>query len=313
MGIKQLNKLIRYHSPLKTINISELNGKTIVIDTMIYIYKYMANDSLLENIYMMCVLMRHHKIKPIFIFDGDKPEEKRDELNRRREQRKEAWLKYDKLIEDSNNNELNSVKVKKELMKLKRQCIKIKSHHIEEIKKLITLLGMNYIVAEGEADKLCAELVINKEADACMSDDMDLFVYGCPYVLRLFNISRKTTILYDLNSILSYLNMSFYDFKIMCTLCGTDYNIEYNKHNIFKIYSKYNYYIKNVDTDKITFLDWIVGENKNYDKKCICNTINMFNVKKNNNYKMITNKFVDKINLYKLLEKEFFLNPIEVY
>ena len=98
MGIKQLNKLIRYHSPLKTINISDLNGKTIVIDTMIYIYKFMANDSLLENIYLMCVLMRHHKIKPIFVFDGDKPQEKRDELNRRREQRKEAWLKYDKLI-----------------------------------------------------------------------------------------------------------------------------------------------------------------------------------------------------------------------
>ena len=143
----------------------------------------MANDSLLENIYLMCVLMRHHNITPIFIFDGDKPKEKRDELNRRREQRREAWLKYDKLIADSNENELNSTKVKKELTKLKRQCIKIKSHHIEEIKKLITFLGMNYIVAEGEADKLCAELVINKQADACMSDDMDLFVYGCPIVL----------------------------------------------------------------------------------------------------------------------------------
>ena len=109
MGIKQLNKLIRYHSPLKTINMADLNGKTIVIDTMIYIYKYMANDSLLENIYLMCVLMRHHNIKPVFVFDGDKPQEKKDELNRRREQRKEAWLKYDKLMADSNENELKRI------------------------------------------------------------------------------------------------------------------------------------------------------------------------------------------------------------
>ena len=172
---------------------------------------------------------------------------------------------------------------------------------------------MNYFVAEGEADKLCAELVINKQAVACMSDDMDLFVYGCPYVLRLFNLSRKTAILYDLNSILSSLNMSFEDFKIMCALCGTDYNIEYNKHNIFKVYNKYNYYIKNVDTSKITFLDWIIDENENYDKKCICDTINIFNVKNCCKHKIGTNNFVDRINLYKLLEKEFFLNPIEVY
>ena len=62
---------------------------------------------------------------------------------------------------------------------------------------------MKYIIAEGEADKLCAELVINKTAYACMSDDMDLFVYGCPIVLRLFNISRRNVVRYDLQKILS--------------------------------------------------------------------------------------------------------------
>ena len=107
--------------------------------------------------------------------------------------------------------------------------------------------------------------------------------------------------------------MSFENFKIMCTLCGTDYNIQYNKHNIFKIYNKYIYYIENVDTNKITFLDWIVSGNNNYDKKCICETINMFNIEESRNHKIVENRFVDRINLYKLLEKEFFMNPIEVY
>ena len=60
-----------------------------------------------------------------------------------------------------------------------------------------------------------------------------------------------------------------------------------------------------IDTNKITFLDWIVGENQNYDKKCICDTINMFNVKKCYAHEIVENNFVDRINLYKLLEKEF--------
>ena len=71
--------------------------------------------------------------------------------------------------------------------------------------------------------------------------------------------------------------------------------------------------MENVDTNKITFLDWVISENNNYDKKCICDTINMFKIEESRNHKIVENKFVDRINLYKLLEKEFFMNPIEVY
>ena len=311
MGIRQLNKLIRYHSPLETINLVELKNKVIVIDIMIYIYKFLANEALLENIYLLCVLLDKHNIEPIFIFDGHKPTEKNDELERRRNNRRKAWLKYDNMVEKLNEEQLKTEEAQKELSRLKRQCVKLKSYHIKDVQNLILYCGMKYIIAEGEADKLCAELVINKTAYACMSDDMDLFVYGCPIVLRLFNISKRNVVRYDLQKILSYLNMDIKDFRVMCTLCGTDYNISYNKYNIFNVYKKYIYYVKNVKN--LTFLDWIMAEYNDSGKKCICDIVDMFTIDKFQEFTVCSSEFVNKIQLYQLLEKEFFLNPITVY
>jgi 5'-3' exonuclease len=254
-----------------------------------------------------------NNITPLFIFDGAKPKEKTEELIRRRESRKKAWEKYDSILNNLKEEELNSFRIKKELSRLKRQCVKVKHSHIEDVKNLITCFGMTYIVADGEADKLCAELVIHKKAYACMSDDMDLFMYGCPLVLRLFNVQRKTLIIYKLDDILSSLKMDLDNFKIMCILSGTDYNINYNKNNIFKIYKTYLLYIKRYET-KNNFLEWIVKQNINYNIDDICNTLELFYVDRHiQDYNIKQNTFVDKITLYKLLEKEYFLNPITVY
>ena len=154
MGIKQLNRLMRQFSQQKKISISDLSNKTITIDIMIYIYKFLANDSLLEDIYLMCVLFKHNNIDGIFVFDGEKPKEKQQELKLRREKRKQAWLRYDELVNEIDEGKLHEEDAKSELMKLKRQCIKIKSHHIEDVKKLLTYFGMTHVVADGEADRL---------------------------------------------------------------------------------------------------------------------------------------------------------------
>ena len=125
MGVKQLNKLIRLNTSLTTVKLHTLRGKTIVIDIMIYMYKYLATNSLLENMYSLCILCMQNDITPIFIFDGEKPIEKKQELNRRRENRKKAWEKYDNILNNLKEEEINNIQVKKELNRLKRQCVKV--------------------------------------------------------------------------------------------------------------------------------------------------------------------------------------------
>ena len=75
---------------------------------------------------------------------------------------------------------------------------KITREDIETVQNLFDAYGIKYITAKGEADVLCASLVIKKKVFAVLTEDMDLFAYTCPYVLRYFSLANHTCILYDL-------------------------------------------------------------------------------------------------------------------
>ena len=72
MGIRNLTRFINVNSKngIQKMVLLKLKGKTIVIDTSIYLYKFASNDSLIEDMYSLCSLLLFYKITPIFIFDG---------------------------------------------------------------------------------------------------------------------------------------------------------------------------------------------------------------------------------------------------
>ena len=77
------------------------------------------------------------------------------------------------------------------------------------------------------ADQLCASLVLKNKVYACLSEDMDLFVYGCPRVLRYLSLLNLTVIMYyNTKDILNILDMSMRDFREICIVSVTDYNNE---------------------------------------------------------------------------------------
>ena len=87
--------------------------------------------------------------------------------------------------------------------KLKKQCVRVSWGDSEKAKRLIKLCNEDFYIADGEADQLCVQLVLNKTAWACMSDDMDMFVYGCPRVLRYFSLLNHNVIVYNVKDILN--------------------------------------------------------------------------------------------------------------
>ena len=67
-------------------------------------------------------------------------------------------------------------------------------------------------------------MVIDGTAYACLSDDMDLFVHGCPRVLRYLDMVSRKMLLYNLNTILYTLELTLEEFRNICILAGTDYS-----------------------------------------------------------------------------------------
>ena len=199
--------------------------------------------------------------------------------------------------------------MKKEYEKM---IIKPNNINIEDVKKLIELCGFQYIIANGEADSLCVDLVLKKDVYACISEDMDMFVYGCPRVLRYFNIKHDTCVMYNLKEILIQLKIDFDNFKWLCVLSGTDYHKYYNKKmNIFYYYKIFCKYTQTKSS--LSLYDWIkINKEKSIGEEDYIQIYKMFEPHKNNlKYTLIRKGHLDITNIYKLLEKELFLNPLK--
>ena len=290
MGIRHLNKFLRNSCPnsIQYINISELSGKKIAVDISIYLYKYEADGLLLENMYLMLSIFRYYNIIPIFIFDGKPPQEKKALLIKRKEDRVLAQEEFNKLKELLNNT--IEYEDKQEIIanmdQLKKQIVQIGREKIEKVKQLIRAYGATYYDAPGEADELCASLVIKKQVWACLSEDMDLFVYGCTRVLRYFSLVGHTIVIYNMKGILEELNMTHKDFKEICILSGTDYNIQVdtdnyivNLDNTVKYFYKYKSKNNKNDNKNISFYKWLI-DNYDYikDIELLEKINNMFNL-----------------------------------
>lgn len=295
MGIKLLNKFLRKQckKDIRLIHLSKLKDKTIVIDISIYLYRFKGENALIENIYQLCSIFKYYNIQPLFIFDGDRPEEKSETLQKRSKQKKEIE-KECTILEQIIGSETDIKKkeeMEKKLYNLKKNCVRINSEDINKVQSLLKLYGMNYIIANGEADILCCYMVKKGLAYACLSEDTDMFVYGCTRVLRYFSIIKHNVVLYDYTNILTTLNVDSTLFKQLCIFSGTDYNTsKYNIYYAYKILIRY----MNLKTQE-SFYEWLLDK---YIDKEIYTKLNhvetIFKLNETMQYDIIENNFDNK-------------------
>jgi hypothetical protein len=290
MGIYLLNSFLKSECKdvIQNKYLFQFKNKKIVIDTSIYLYIFSQDDKLLENFYDLCSALYSYNIKPLFVFDGKPTSQKNEELNIRKEKKKKAKTEYDelmkqlKILEDENidnNNEKEIQNIKDKMFLLKRHFIKITSKETDLVKDLITSFGMKYTVAPYEADALCCYLCKYNIVYACLSEDTDMFVYGCPRIMKNFNIKNNCFDLYNIDTIVKHLHMSFNDFQMLSLLCDNDYYK--NGNNMFYIYKKYLHSKKKYKTnfDPIQFIHHIQKNENMDDYLNIYDIYNIFNYK----------------------------------
>jgi len=313
MGIKLLNTLLQRLTTdgIKRVGLEELSGKRIVVDANIYMYRYAAMGNIIENFYLMCSIMRHYDIHPLFIFDGTfKPKEKIETLqNRKRIKEQNKDLLHNLQIEleaDKQNEELQ-----KQINSLKFKCASYTKKDLDEVKQLFDSYGIMHRTAEGEADELCAALVLEKKAYACLTEDTDLFVYGCPRIIKYFSSANHTVMFYELDKILKNLEISFTEFQELCCISGTDYNIK-ELSNLFNNLERLKVYKKSDSTDG--FINWLYEHNEITNEECdkLFNIKKIYNIDNKNilnklDYFVIRNKYLNHYKMKKLLSNNGFV------
>jgi len=266
MGIKHLNKFMKENAKesIKFISLAEISGKKIAVDISIYMYRYAAENNLIENIYLMLSIFRYYNIIPIFIFDGKPPDEKKQLLQKRREDKKEAEDEYNKcklqLELNADMEDIERQEIVNNMDMLKKKFIQIHKNDVENVKELIRAYGATYYDAPCEADELCALLTLKGKVWACLSEDMDMFVYGCPRVIRYMSLLNHTAVLYNMKGILEELGITQKELREICIISGTDYNTNIDDHikkpllyETLKYFKKYH---KSKSSD--SFYDWLI-------------------------------------------------------
>ena len=316
MGIRGLNNLIKkYSQDAETIrDIKEYSGSIFGIDCSILLYKF-RYASKAENAHLVGIVNRikyyfSNGILPVFVFDGDPPDAKRNTIQKRQDNKEKLYVRIEELRELENKAEkIEDKKVfSDEIIKISSQIIRIKKSHITECKELLEKSGIPYCTAPADAEKYCAFLQKNGLIDYTVTDDTDALTFGCEKIIKT-SINKIVEI--DTNKVLQNFEMTTEMFIDFCILSGCDYSDTISSvgpvtsFNMIKQHKSIENYIDSL-TVKPEGFDFEIARKifKDFDyiipEKFVINTINKKNLLiflENNNFKEnIITKFFKILN-----------------
>ncbi|XP_062843785.1 probable flap endonuclease 1 homolog [Trichomycterus rosablanca] len=202
MGITKLAELIRNDAQgsVSYKEIGDYTGKIIALDTSIVMNQFrtaVPNLKLsLQGLLYRTLTFLEHDIKPLFVFDGKPPEQKRAVLEKRAQNA--GW---------KSSHRSNAV-----------------SAQTLDVLRLLQLLGVPCVTAPGDAEAFCAHLVKSGLVDAVASEDMDTLAFGGTVLLRQLKASKSSEVTeYSLPKLLDALQLSQKEFVDLCILLGCDY------------------------------------------------------------------------------------------
>ncbi|KAI9599198.1 flap endonuclease 1-like protein [Syncephalis fuscata] len=278
MGITGLTKVIADNAvgSMKSNEIKNYFGRKVAIDASMSIYQFLiavrSEGQVLQNengettshlmgFFYRTIRMIENGIKPVYVFDGKPPMLKSGELAKRLERREQAEQSMkDALAEDD----------KEKFDKFNRRTVKVTREHNNEVKRLLSLMGIPYIEAPCEAEAQCAALAKAGKVYAAATEDMDTLTFGAPILLRhlTFSEARKMPINeIHLDRVLAGLEMTMDQFIDMCILLGCDYceSIRgigpYRALSLLREHKSLDAVLKQLDKNKYTVPDdWPLEE-----------------------------------------------------
>lgn len=109
---------------------------------------------------------------------------------------------------------------------LARRQVRPTRQHNEDVRRLLTLMGIPWVISPSEAEAQCAELVRAGKVFGAGSEDMDTLTFGAPVLLKHLTFSESKNLPVDevhLDKALEGLGLTTEQFTDLCILLGCDY------------------------------------------------------------------------------------------
>jgi len=227
----------------KEISIKDLKGKILAVDSMNLLYQFLTTirspdgsaltdkngkvTSHLIGLFYRTASLMEEGLKLVFVFDGKAPEIKQKTWEKRSQVKVEALLKLKEAQKEENLEEMKKYG--------SRTAILTKEMG-EEAKRLIRAFGCPIVQAPSEGEAQATHLVKKGDAYACVSQDYDNLIFGCPLLVRNLSLEGKrkrvgkfayekiSPEIISLKEVLDNLKLTLDQLIVLAILVGTDYN-----------------------------------------------------------------------------------------
>jgi flap endonuclease-1 len=196
MGLNLKELVVREKTTLES-----FSSKVIAVDAYNAIYQFLASirgpdglqlsdsegriTSHLSGLLYRNINFLSLGIKPVYVFDGKPPSLKTAEIERRKQIKKDATVKYEKAIAEGNMEDAR---------KFAQQTTSMKDGMVKESKQILTYFGIPYIDAPSEGEATAAHLTNTGQAYASASQDFDSILCGAKRLVRNFTNSGRRKI-----------------------------------------------------------------------------------------------------------------------
>lgn len=253
MGIKDFYKYLKSKYPecFIPVDYSTFAYQRIALDMMNVLYVYKARDdkNWLRRVIEFILYLRSLKVHPVCVFDGQSHPLKQSTVEKRRSDREKGKSRVDSLVQwvehykhtreispefqqflSAHPEYISKLTGKPIFAQLdyyiqrqyKNYTIHIRSTEVETLKQLLTAIGVVVLTAEHDGEALCSWLSATGKVELVVSNDSDVFFFGCQRVL--FKFTEQGGYQICLDDILQALGISYPAFVDLCLLCGTDFN-----------------------------------------------------------------------------------------
>ena len=217
----------------ESIKFEQLENKIVALDAANIIYQFLSSIRQVDGTPLMDqngnitshysgILYRTSSLiekglKPVYVFDGTSNVLKKDTQNKRREIKVESQKKWEEALEEGRIEEAR---------KYATRSSRMSSGIVEGSKKLLELMGVPYIQAEGEGEAQASYMVEKGDAWCVGSQDYDCILFGAPRMVRNLTITggKANLEMIDLKKVLNELEISREQLVDVAILVGTDFN-----------------------------------------------------------------------------------------
>jgi len=230
-------------APKQPVMLGDLANRTLAVDAYNALYQFLAIirqpdgtplmdhqgkvTSHLSGLLYRTTNLLEKGIKLTFVFDGKPPEMKETEIQRRREIKQMATVRYNQALREGRIREARTYA---------QATSHLRNTMVTDAKRLLDALGISWVQAPSEGEAQAAYMAARGDVWAVASQDHDVLLFGAPRMVKNLTITGRRKLpcrdayveiqpeLIELAKMLQELSLTREELVDVGILIGTDFN-----------------------------------------------------------------------------------------